>query len=71
MNATQSEPFEQPALSEVEGLIHDVNSKCASLKSAAALLKDVSDQEKRELLELMEQQAGALVKTIAEHKNRQ
>ncbi|MBI4669574.1 MAG: hypothetical protein HY747_10420 [Elusimicrobia bacterium] len=61
MTANQTEILEQ--------LIHDVNSKCASLKSAAALLKNVSDQERRELLELMAQQAEKLTKVIAAYKD--
>lgn len=41
-------------------LVHDVNSKCASLKSAAALLKDASAEERSEFLRLMRDQARAL-----------
>ncbi|MBI4669800.1 MAG: HAMP domain-containing histidine kinase [Elusimicrobia bacterium] len=79
MSATQPEPSKQfappmPSKAEasaacpverVEGFIHDVNSKCASLKSAAGLLRNASDQERRELLELMKQQAEKLVQDIA------
>ncbi|MBI4668008.1 MAG: HAMP domain-containing histidine kinase [Elusimicrobia bacterium] len=63
MTDNQPEPLEQ--------LIHDVNSKCASLKSAVQLLRNASDDERRELLELMAQQAEALVKIIVEYKNQQ
>ena len=51
-------------MSELDSLIHDVNSKCASLKSAAALLRGASPEEKRELLRLMAQQAEALAKRL-------
>ena len=47
-------------MSELDSLIHDVNSKCASLKSAAALLRGASPKERRELLSLMAQQAESL-----------
>jgi hypothetical protein len=47
-------------------LIHDVNSKCASLKSAAALLRASSPKEAKELLSLMTQQARSLAADIAE-----
>ncbi|MBI4372041.1 MAG: hypothetical protein HY552_07065 [Elusimicrobia bacterium] len=60
----------------LESLIHDVGSKCASLKSAAALLKSASPQETKELLALMAQQAKSLAETIqnfrmqSEHERR-
>lgn len=41
-------------------LVHDVNSKCSSLKGAAALLNDASPAERAELLKLMAEQAKAL-----------
>ena len=41
-------------------LVHDVNSKCSSLKSAAALLKDAAPAERAELLRLMAEQAKSL-----------
>ena len=45
-------------------LVHDVNSKCASLKGAAALLKDAPPAERKELLRLMAEQAGSLVAVL-------
>lgn len=46
-------------------LVHDVNSKCSSLKSAAALLKDAAPAEREELLRLMAEQAKSLAKAFA------
>ena len=46
-------------------LVHDVNSKCSSLKGAAALLKDASPAERSELLRLMAEQAQALAAALA------
>lgn len=45
-------------------LVHDVNSKCASLKGAAALLKDAPPEERKELLRLMAEQAQALARAL-------
>ena len=41
-------------------LIHDVNSKCASLTQAAPLLREAAPAEARELLKLMIEQARSL-----------
>lgn len=46
-------------------LVHDVNSKCASLKSAAALLKDAPPAERAELLRLMAEQTRSLAEALA------
>ncbi|TPW20621.1 MAG: hypothetical protein FD126_1501 [Elusimicrobia bacterium] len=46
-------------------LVHDVNSKCASLKGAAALLKDAPLEERKELLRLMAEQAKGLAAALA------
>jgi hypothetical protein len=45
-------------------LVHDVNSKCSSLKSAAALLKNASDEERKEFLTLMRDQAKSLLAAL-------
>lgn len=50
----------------LESLIHDVNSKCSSLKSAAAMLRKATETEKRELLTLMAQEARALALCLAD-----
>jgi hypothetical protein len=50
----------------LEKLIHDVNSKCGSLISAAALLPKSAPGEAREILALMTRQAQALAKTLAD-----
>jgi len=49
----------------LEKLIHDVNSKCSSLKDAAKLLPDASPAEYKELLALMVKQARALADQLA------
>ena len=46
---------------KLDTLIHDVNSKCSSLKDAAKLLPDATAPEFKELLSLMVRQARALV----------
>ena len=48
----------------LETLIHDVNSKCASLRADVALLKTTPLNEAREILELMGQQAQTLAQGI-------
>ncbi len=50
----------------LETLIHDVNSKCASIKNAAALLRSTQPQEAGELLTMMAQQADKLAQVITE-----
>lgn len=47
-------------------LVHDVNSKCSSLKGAAALLKDAAPAERAELLKLMAEQAKALALALSQ-----
>ena len=49
----------------LDKLLHDVNSKCSSLKDAAKLLPDSSPAEKKELLALMVKQARALADDLA------
>lgn len=46
-------------------LVHDVNSKCSSLKGAAGLLKDASASERQELLRLMAEQARSLARLFS------
>ena len=48
----------------LEKLIHDVNSKCASLKQAAPLLREAAPAEARELLKLMIEQARSLADVL-------
>lgn len=47
-------------------LLHDLKSKCASLKSAAELFKDCSPAEKKEMLALMSTAASEIVKITGE-----
>ncbi len=49
----------------LEKLIHDVNSKCSSLKDAAKLLTGSSPAERKELLALMVAQARSLANALA------
>lgn len=46
-------------------LLHDLRSKCSSLKSAAELYKDCSAQEKKEMLALMNAAAAEILKLLA------
>ncbi len=50
---------------KLDTLIHDVNSKCSSLKDAAKLLPDSTAAEFKELLALMVRQARALADELA------
>lgn len=52
---------------DLQKLVHDVNSQCSSLKSAAALLKDASAQERKELLPLMVERAQGLARALADY----
>lgn len=49
---------------EVRKLLHDVQSKCASLKSASVLLKDCPTGETDEMLRLMTEEARAILKCL-------
>ncbi len=53
----------------LEKLIHDVNSRCSSLKSAVSLLKGARPEEARELLRLMVEQANTLAAELARHES--
>ena len=46
-------------------LLHDLRSKCSSLKSAAELYKDCSAAEKKEMLALMNNAAAEITKLLA------
>lgn len=50
----------------LDQLIHDINSKCGSLKGAAGLLRNASHEETKEILELMAKEAEVLARVIAE-----
>jgi hypothetical protein len=52
----------------LDKLVHDVRSKCDSLRSAAGLLRGSTPAERRELLALMARQAESLAKLFAERK---
>ena len=47
-------------------LLHDLRSKCSSLKSAAELYKDCSAAEKKEMLALMNAAAAEISKLLVQ-----
>lgn len=47
-------------------LLHDLRSKCSSLKSAAELYKDCSAAEKKEMLALMNAAAAEITKLLSQ-----
>lgn len=48
----------------LEKLIHDVRSKCDSLRAAAGLLRDSPPDEREHLLVLMTEQASGLARLL-------
>ena len=60
----------KPSPVELETLIHDVHSKCSSLRSAVEILKDAPEKDAAELLKLMAQQADSLAQTISDAERR-
>jgi nitrogen-specific signal transduction histidine kinase len=53
---------------ELSRLLHDVQSKTASLKSAAQLLKDCPPNQAREMLDLMTKEARELLRCMVQLK---
>ena len=47
-------------------LLHDIQSKCASLKSAAQLLKDCPPEQMREMLGLMTDETREILRCLLE-----
>jgi len=47
-------------------LLHDLRSKCSSLKSAAELYKDCSAAEKKEMLALMNSAAAEISRLLGQ-----
>lgn len=47
-------------------LLHDVQSKCAALKSASQLLKDCPPDKAREMLSLMTKEAREILRGLFE-----
>lgn len=47
-------------------LLHDLRSKCSSLKSAAELYKDCSAAEKKEMLALMNSAAAEITRILGQ-----
>lgn len=54
----------------LEKLIHDVRSKCDSLRAAAGLLRDSPGPERENLIALMAEQAESLARLLAERARR-
>ena len=55
-------------ITPLEKLVHDVNSKASSLRTAATMLKDASDAEAEELLTLMTAQTRKLADSIGAYR---
>ena len=55
---------------EVRRLLHDVQAKSASLKSASELLKDSPDGETLEMLDLMTKEARDILRCLLELKKK-
>ena len=51
---------------EPDKLLHDLESKCASLKSGARLLRECSPTEKHEMLVLMNDAARDILRHLRE-----
>lgn len=49
-------------------LVHDINGKCANLKSGAALLRGEYSEDELELLGLMSTQARSLADAISSYE---
>jgi len=54
---------------EKDSLLHDMNSKCASLKTAIGLLRASPPAEARELLTLMKLQARNIAEDIESYES--
>lgn len=61
--------FQRPN-KNLENLLHEVNSKCSSLKDAAVLLQKSPQIERAELLALMAQESRNLAQYLAEMEQR-
>jgi hypothetical protein len=55
---------------ELRKLYHDLDSKCAGIKSAAKLLRDCPPEERAEMLSLMKEGANALLKCLSDLEKR-
>lgn len=55
-------------MAEVDSLVHDVNSACANLRSAAALLRDGKPEHAPELVNILEVEHAKLGRVIADYK---
>jgi len=53
-------------VAETDSLVHDVNSACSNLRSAAALLRDGKPEHAPELLKILESEYAKLGRVIAD-----
>ena len=53
---------------DLRRLLHDVQSKCASLKSASQMLNDCPDGQALEMLDLMTQETRDILRCLLELK---
>ena len=58
------------ALDDMGALLHDINSRCLSLKSAAEMIEALPTQEADALLGLMDAQTRKLSRDIAFYRKR-
>ena len=49
---------------QLSRIIHDIDSRCSSIKSAAKLYRDCTPEEQREMLALMKEAAENLLKSV-------
>ena len=62
------DPFRARRLSPFERIRGEVNSRCASLRSAACLLLGLPDRESEEMLRLMAEAAFRLARSLKGHR---
>ncbi len=55
---------------ERETSLHDIHSRCSSLKSAAEMIENLPANEADELLDLMAGQVQRLVRNIADYRQK-
>ncbi len=58
------------SMDDLDSVLHEVNSKTASLKGAAALIRKATPAEKTELLTLMAQHADGLARLLDNYRGK-
>ena len=56
--------------SDIDGLVHDINSRCLSLKSAAEMIENLTVRQADSLLELMDAQTRKLSRDISLYRQK-